>query len=299
MAIRDVVRALALHYLPSTWARRLKAMQMRRRRAAVEAHPPLSEEEFRRFARERLGFEPGAAVFVHSSEDLLHLAFSPLRLLEILLELVGDEGTLLFPTFPSEGTYEVLRSGRVFDVRRTPGGTGLLGELARRLPGARRSVHPTRSVVALGRHAEALVARHHEDPYPFSASSPFALHAALGGRVVGLGVSTKNLTLVHVLDDLRPERLPCSPYVAERFDARCRRADGVEVVVAAYAHDQRRMTFDVPRFVRDHVVGEVARDFRWRGMDFFRVEAGPFLARLDGLSATGITIYGDGPGRES
>jgi len=119
MAIRHVVRALALHHLPAPWVRRLKAMQLRRRRAAIEAHPPLSEEEFRGFARERLGFEPGAAVFVHSSVDLLHLEFSPLRLLQILVELVGDQGTLLFPTFPSEGTLEVLRSGRVFDVRRS------------------------------------------------------------------------------------------------------------------------------------------------------------------------------------
>ena len=293
MALRDLARSLLLHHLPAPWIRRLKGLQIRRRRRAIEAYPPCTEDEFRKFARERLGVDAGRAVFVHSSVDLLHLEFSPLRLLQILAELVGAEGTLLFPTFPAEGMHEVLRSGRPFDVRRTPGGTGLLGELARRLPGARRSLHPTRSVVAVGRDAAELVSGHDASPHPFSERSPFALHAARGGLVTGLGVSTKNLTLVHVLDDRHPDRLPHSPYVPERFETRCRDAEGRERIVASFAHDQRRMTFDVPRFVRRHVDGEIARDLKWRGMDFFRVEAGPFLSRLETLSERGITIYGE------
>ena len=296
MALKDVARSLVLHHLPPGWVRRLKSLQLRRRRAALVAHPPLSEDEFLAFARESLGIRAGAAVFVHSSVDLLHLSFSAARLLNLLRELVGSEGTLLFPTFPAEGTYEVLRSGKIFDVRRTPGGTGLLGELARRTPGAKRSLHPTRSVAAVGPLAEALLGRHPESPHPFAATSPFALHAARGGLVVGLGVSTKNLTLVHVLDDAHPERLPFSPYASELFEAACRDAEGREVVVPTYAHDQRRMIFDVPRFVRRHVDPATARDLRWRGMEFFVVDAGPFVARLVELSARGVTIYRPGGG---
>jgi aminoglycoside 3-N-acetyltransferase len=261
----------------------------------VGSQPPVTEDEFQAFASSRLGIARGRVVFVHSSVDLLHLSFSPLRLLQILQELVGPEGTLAFPSFPAEGTHETLRSGRVFDVRRTPAGTGLLGELARRTKGARRSLHPIRSVTALGPIAEQLVARHHESPFPFSSTSPFALHADSGGLVVGLGVSTKNLTLVHVLDDAHPESLPASPYMPELFLAPCRDAEGRDTVVPTYAHDQRRMRFDVPRFVRLHFDRSVAEDLRWRGMDFFRVEAGPFVDGLVRLARSGITIYREKP----
>jgi aminoglycoside 3-N-acetyltransferase len=295
MAIKDVVRSLILHYLPESWKRRLKSAQLRRRGARLRAHPAVTEEEFRVFASGRLGIQPGSLVFVHSSVDLLHFAFSPLRLLQILQDLVGPEGTLAFPSFPVEGTHETLRAGRVFDVRRTPGGTGLLGELGRRSKGARRSLHPIRSVAAIGPMAERLVAHHHESPFPFSKSSPFALHAASGGLVVGLGVSTKNLTLVHVLDDAHPESLPTSPYIPELFRAPCRDTEGRETVVPTYAHDQRKMRFDVPRFVRRHFDRSVAEDVRWRGMDFFRVDAGPFVDGLVRLSERGITIYRDKP----
>jgi aminoglycoside 3-N-acetyltransferase len=293
MAVKDVVRSLILHYLPESWKRRLKSAQLRRRAARLAAYPPVTEDEFRAFAAERLGIRCGGVVFVHSSVDLLHFAFSPVRLLEILRELVGPEGTLAFPSFPAEGMHETLRSGRVFDVRRTPGGTGLLGELARRSKGARRSLHPIRSVAAIGPDAERLTAHHHESPFPFSATSPFALHAASRGLVVGLGVSTKNLTLVHVLDDAHPESLPTSPYVPELFEAPCRDVDGRDVVVKTYAHDQRKMRFDVPRFARRHFDRSVVEDLRWRGMDFFRVEAGPFVDGLVRLAERGVTIYRD------
>jgi hypothetical protein len=295
MAIKDVVRSLTLHYLPESWKRRLKSAQLRRKAARLGAHPAVTEEEFLTFASGRLGIRPGGVVFVHSSVDLLHISCSPLRLLQILQELVGPEGTLAFPSFPVEGTHETLRSGRVFDVRRTPGGTGLLGELARRTKGARRSLHPIRSVVAIGPMAERLVEHHHESPFPFSEASPFALHAAFGGLVVGLGVSTKNLTLVHVLDDAHPEALPTSPYAPELFRAPCRDVDGRGTVVPTYAHDQRKMRFDVPRFVRRHFDRSVAEDLCWRGMDFFRVDAARFVDGLVRLSQKGVTIYRDRP----
>jgi aminoglycoside 3-N-acetyltransferase len=293
MVIKDFARALVLHHLPETLKRRLKSVQLDRRRAKLVAFPATTEAEFRAFASESLGIAAGRVVFVHSSVDLLHVSFTPLRLLQLLQELVGPGGTLVFPSFPLEGMCDVLRSGRVFDVRRTPGGTGLLGELARRTRGARRSLHPVRSVVAIGPLAEVLVAHHHENPFPFSATSPFALHATSGGLVVGLGVSTKNLTLVHVLDDAHPGKLPVSPYAPELFPAPCRDAEGRDVVVPTYAHDQRRMRFDVPRFVRRHFEPSVAVDLTWRGMDYFRVEAGQFFRGLVDLAERGITIYRD------
>ena len=66
------------------------------------------------------------------------------------------EGLLLLPTH----TWRFINEeNRVFDVRRSPCCVGILPELFRKRPGVVRSFHPTHSVAALGREAEAYVAK--------------------------------------------------------------------------------------------------------------------------------------------
>jgi aminoglycoside 3-N-acetyltransferase len=261
------------------------------KKARVAARPALSEEDFREILAGRLGLAEGDTVFVHSSLDELHLAFPFGRILPLLRSVVGHRGTVLFPTYPGLPSYEFLARGHVFDVRRTPSFMGLLTEYARRQRDAVRSLHPTKSVCALGRLARDLTAEHHLSPYPYDRPSPYYKLLEAGGKVVGLGVSTRALSFVHCVDDALKEEFPVRPYHPELFAARCLDYDGREVTVNTYAHDLARMNHDIPRFMRARVSGAACRDMKIKGAPFYRADAARLFDELARLARDGVTIY--------
>ena len=66
-------------------------------------------------------------------------------LAQCLREVLGPDATVVMPAF----TFGFGRA-RVWDAVETPGEVGALPEYLRRLPGARRSIHPFHSVCAIG-----------------------------------------------------------------------------------------------------------------------------------------------------
>lgn len=68
-----------------------------------------------------------------------------------LQEKVGEEGTLLFPTFNWE-----FCKGKAFDYKRTPGKTGALGNKVLRIEGFKRSKHPIYSFAIWGNKQKEL-----------------------------------------------------------------------------------------------------------------------------------------------
>src|SRR6185503_6809013 len=109
----------------------------------------------------------GDNVMIHSSMDQLHLSFSFGRILSILRAIIRKEGTMLFPTFPRLPSYEFLRTGEIFDIRKTASHMCILTEYARRQREAVRSLHPTKSVCAIGPLANDLTSTHSKSPYAF------------------------------------------------------------------------------------------------------------------------------------
>ncbi len=261
------------------------------KKARVAARPALSEEDFTEILAARLGLAEGDTVFAHSSLDELHLAFPFGRILPLLRSVVGTRGTVLFPTDPSLPSYEFLAQGHVFDVRRTPSFMGLLTEYARRQRDAVRSLHPTKSVCALGRLARELTAEHHLSPYPYDRPSPYFKLMECGGKVVGLGVSTRALSFVHTVDDALKDDFPVKPYHPRLFAARCIDADGRERVVETYAHDLSKMNHDIPRFMRSHVSHDACRDLKIKGAPFYRADATKLFEEMTRLARRGVTIY--------
>ena len=84
-------------------------------------YPKITEDKFRELLTDRLGIQKGMVVYIHSSVDKLNLDFSPLTLLDLLLESVGEQGTLLFPCwhFTGRAADHLKRSDAVFGVNRT------------------------------------------------------------------------------------------------------------------------------------------------------------------------------------
>jgi aminoglycoside 3-N-acetyltransferase len=288
---RRAMIALVRKHISSDILRRLQNVMLERRRRKVRDGPPLSESTIEGIFREQLRVKRGGVLFVHNSIELINISCTPIRLLDILRNIVGPQGTLLFPTFPGLSGAEFLRRGCVFDVRRSPCFSGLLGELARRQPGAARSLHPIRSVAAVGQCASEITSSHHLSIYPFDITSPFGLLPAYEAQIVGVGISSKNLTFVHAVDDCLSNDHRSSVYLPGIFTARCMDKSGNPVSVRTKAHDVSKMTVDIPRYLEKHISPSIAKDLSIGNMRFFTAEARPLMDRMLTLALSGVTIY--------
>src|SRR5471032_820782 len=85
----------------------------------------------------RLGVQPGMLVYLQSSYGALgHFSGGPRGFLDILIRILGPDGTLVLPSFPGEGSMAQYAASRpVFDVRATPARIGVLPEVFRTMPG--------------------------------------------------------------------------------------------------------------------------------------------------------------------
>ena len=146
------LQRIAKTILPQRAVTSLRRAKWERERRRVASLPPLTETDFKNILVNDLNLNTGDLVYVHSGMDGLNLAFPFYRILFLIREVIGPSGTVLFPTYPNHriSSYEYLRQGNVFDVRHTPSYTGILTEFARRQRGAVRSLHPTKSVCAVG-----------------------------------------------------------------------------------------------------------------------------------------------------
>jgi aminoglycoside 3-N-acetyltransferase len=172
---------------------------------------------------------------------------------------------------------------------------GILPELARRHPQAVRTCHPTNSIVALGKHARALTESHCYSIYPCGEESPYYKIVSYDGWIVGLGVSTANLSFVHCIEDIWRDRFPVRTRTTEVFAAQVLNASGTREIVQTLA--QSRVTQmlgprSVPNFIRRYVPKDVCRDVTIQGVNYFTAKARPLYAELEELAGQGITIYG-------
>ena len=271
--------------------RRAKWEKERRRVASL---PPLTEEDFRNILVDDLNLRSGDLVYVHSGMDGLNLSFPFYRILFLIREVIGPAGTVLFPSYPNHriSSYEYLRQGKVFDVRRTPSYTGILTEFARRQSGTVRSLHPTKSVCAIGPAGEQITATHHLSPYPYDTCSPYYKLIEGGGKIVGLGATTNYISFGYCVDDALKEKFPVQVYHDEIFDAPCINYQGERMTVRTYAHDMSRVVHpDMPVWFQKYVSPEACRDLKVRGMRFFRADAPKLFAEMMSLAERDIIAY--------
>ena len=285
---------IARTILPDRAVTSLRRAKWARECRRVASLSPLTEEDFRKILADDLNLGDGDLVYVHSGVDGLNLAFPFYRILFLIREVIGPTGTVLFPTYPNQRTssYEYLRQGNVFDVRRTPSYTGMLTEFARRQANAVRSLHPTKSVCAIGPAAGEITATHHLSPYPYDTCSPYYKLIEGGGKIVGLGATTNYISFGYCVDDAWKEKFPVRVYHAEIFSAPCINYEGERVTVRTYAHDMSRVVHpDMPRFFQKYVSAEGCRDLMVRGMRFFRADAPKLFAEMMQLAERNIIAY--------
>jgi aminoglycoside 3-N-acetyltransferase len=175
-----------------------------------------------RRALERLGLARGDVVMAHCGFDPSSgFDGSPADVIAALTATVGDEGTVSMMSMPYHGvsTYEYLRGGRPFDVRRSVSMVGMVTEAFRRMPDVVRGAHPTHPVAARGPRAHWLVSTDPEELSPFGDRSPFARLVEAGGKIVLYGVPFNTMTLEHYLEHQIREHLPAPLYREEPMRA--------------------------------------------------------------------------------
>ena len=153
-----------------------------------------------------LGINKGDALMVHSSLGALGKFPDKAQIVtKVLLETVGDEGTLLMPALSYE---TVTTENPVFDQKNTPSCVGYLTEYFRNQPGVRRSLHPTHSVCVLGSKSEYFVDNHMLDNTPCGSNTPLIKLREIGGKILFLGCSLNSNTSMHGVEELSaPEYL--------------------------------------------------------------------------------------------
>jgi aminoglycoside 3-N-acetyltransferase len=264
------------------------------RAATKKVHRPLSEKEFISVLQNRMGIKQGSVVFIHSSVDTLNIDFSVYRLLEILLETVGKDGTLVFPAWHfTIRAEDYLTKGQVFDVRRSPSALGLLSELARRHPAAIRSVHPINSIVAIGKHALEIVGEHGTSVYPCDETSPYFKIIGHNGIIAGLGVDTNFLSFVHCPEDVLKKQFPVKTRLDKVFEAKVKLPDGsIRIIKTLVAHPQIKH-HDINSFLKKYIHTEVCENFTLKGNRFFVARSKELFDSITELSKENKTIYTD------
>ena len=146
-----------------------------------------------------LGVEAGDTLLVHSS----YKSFGPvdggpqtvIRALELAVD-TEHNGTLIMPTFNFG-----FNKGEPWDVRTTPSKMGVLTELARQDPRAKRVFHPFYSFAVLGRHAEMLGGLRYKSAY--ERNSVFGKLRDLDGKIMVIGLSyTNSMTFFHHIEQM-------------------------------------------------------------------------------------------------
>lgn len=203
-----------------------------------------------------LGLESGDALLVHTSmKSFGHVEGGPEAVIDALLEAVGPRGCVVVPTL----TLGRSEAPVVFDVRHTPGHTGLLTETLRQRPGACRSLHPTESAAALGFAAEEIT--RHPGETPCGLTSPFGQVYLRGGKSLFLGAPWTTNTMFHVAEEIV---MPAYLRMAEFRDATVIDAEGVarRVAFKRYNCYQSGVKRDLAALEKHFVAAGVVRETR-------------------------------------
>ncbi len=222
----------------------------------------------------------------------------PETVIRALRAVVGPEALVAMPAFPVGGlSIEYLRQNPVFDYHRAPSRMGAITERFRKLPEARRSLHPTHSIAAQGPGAGNLLAGHERAETPFGEGTPFVRLIERNARQVFFGTSTRPMTMYHAFECTRRPPFPYDVFLPDRFPVTCVDADGREIATSTLVHRPRlsigRIDANPP------LAAEVRRRLTAVGMncvalgrsDVLSIPLQEMIAAFEPMLADGVTIY--------
>lgn len=165
----------------------------------------------------QMGMKKGSVVCIHSSmKEFYNYTGSAQELIQCILDVLGEEGTLIMPAYPP---YSLMyEHSYIFDKDKDPTGAGYLAETFRKWPGVERSINVQHSVCALGKMARYLTKDHQNSDDCWDEKSPWQRLCELDGLVFNLGLPRNYIGTFHhcVESILKTEH----PYWAQFFNVR-------------------------------------------------------------------------------
>ena len=144
-----------------------------------------------------LGVEDSDTLLVHSSyKSFGEVEGGPQTVIRALEVALGEEGTLIMPTFNFD-----FNKGVPWDVRKTRSKMGALTEVVRVDPRAQRVFHPFYSFAVLGKYAEMLGGLRYKSAY--ERNSVFGKLRDLDGKIMVIGLSyNDSMTFFHHIEQM-------------------------------------------------------------------------------------------------
>ncbi len=187
----------------------------------------------------QLNINTGDTLIVHSSYGNVFADFSPSEMINLLLKLLGPNGNLLMPYYPSTNSLRWLKQKKIFHMKKTPSVTGVLTEVLALKPGAQKSIHPIKSMVCYGDDCEFIIGQHSNSVYPYDEFSPY-YKSVLMNECKTLGIGIEINSFVHSCEDLfwsNKRKI----YHPNPIDGKVQMANGTVVMVKTYVHDPVKM----------------------------------------------------------
>jgi aminoglycoside 3-N-acetyltransferase len=163
-----------------------------------------------------LGVQEGSVILMHSSLSKIGWTIGgPIAVIDAILEILTQEGTLVMPSFTNYNTdpsewqkppvpqewWDIIRKCMPgFHSELSPTRSmGVIAETFRKYPGVVRSNHPVASFAAWGKYALKIVSNHnlHSD---LGEHSPLARIYELDGKIMLLGVGHSNNSSLHLAE---------------------------------------------------------------------------------------------------
>ncbi len=152
---------------------------------------------------QHFGLKRGDSVWI--SSDVKELLYSCIEhdddtdlnvLLDSVMDIVGEEGTVLIPTFNWD-----FCKGRTFDIRKSPSQTGSIGKIALKRDDYIRTKHPIYSFAVWGAAAKELAAM--DNRSSFGADGPFRWCRDHDTKNVFIDVECQHsYTFVHYVEEM-------------------------------------------------------------------------------------------------
>ena len=249
------------------------------------------------------GIKKGDILFVHSS--LKRIGFvegGAQTVIDALLDTIGQEGTLVIPTYPLHNTmYELCNmKNYVFDYKTTPTGLGAIPAVFLKYKNIHRSIHPTHSISAIGRYAKEITESHHIGGKTYGENSPWAKLIEMNGKFLGIGITLGPTTQYHYVEDIMGNDFPIKVKTNKVYKLKCKinRSKYIYVEVQPLDPDVAKTRIDKKKnsFIRDYFweiyeklgilnIGKIGEALSWW------VNAKEFCEILIKLAKLGITIY--------
>jgi aminoglycoside 3-N-acetyltransferase len=253
--------------------------------------PKKTPEDFKQFLIRKLNLKENCDVLVHSSYDaLIYWNLSPKQIIKIILEVIGDGGTLIMPSFSSTNSKEFIDSNRPFDVLKTPTQMGLINEVFRKMPSVIRSFDPLKSFAAFGPKASYYTNTHHLSKYSYDKESPLFKLSENNGIIIGLGVPVHNLTIVHTIENIMDNKFPIEVYDNNYYDLNVLNYDSDQIIVRKKILKEKRPNINIEKYSKFFNPNDFYK-FSHYLSPYFYCFAKPFLKHGIELAEKGITVY--------